>query len=509
MSAESVDGPGEQSRTAGNPANHAATYFVGSLVAVLGGIIMLPVYTRALSPAEYGLLETVLRFVTVCMFVAFSGLRQGYMRLAFDNSSPDWRRLLTSTTIVGVVAVALGVILPLVAVGLTIARAFHLTDLPSTFSVILAIWLAFEAAYLIGLVFLQIGFNSRAFMLAQGGRVIGLLTINFITLHFLKMGLTGALLGNLATSVVSGAISAGLLLRWAGVRVSKATLRELIAFGLPYIPSAIFVYIVGNADRLTLLHFGIIGSLGLLSLASKMGEMALSLLASPIENVWMPYAFAVREDSDGPEKIGRLYTRYSAFSAIVAVAISLGAPLAIRVLATNRYADAAQFVPIVAIGCVFVNLSALADLGILIAKQTRLKPFIFASVAAVDVTLQVLLVPRAEVLGAVVATAIAGIFQFTLIHAVAGRFFRIQTRSRDMLGIVAGAGATYFVGRGLLGLMPSVVGNIVAIAIPLTAYVLLIDRLGIITRHDVGDFIRRFFRRTSAPAAAGAAGAAD
>ena len=48
---------------------------------------MLPVYTHALVPAQYGLLETALRFVNVCLLIGFLGIRQAYVRFYFDNPS--------------------------------------------------------------------------------------------------------------------------------------------------------------------------------------------------------------------------------------------------------------------------------------------------------------------------------------------------------------------------------------------------------------------------------------
>lgn len=476
---------------------HAMTYAIGSVIALVGGVILLPVYTRALTPAEYGLLETVLRFVNVCMVVAFLGLRQGYVRFFFDHKTDEWHKTLTSTTIIGVIAISTAIMFPLIAVGSIIARRFGVgfEELTPAASALLALWLAFEATYLLGLAFLQVGFKSRQFMFAQCARVVTLLGLNYSFLHFMGLGLKGALLGNLLASILSGGIAAMFFIKWTGIRMSTPTLKEMVSFGLPFIPTAVFAYVISNADRLSVIHFGMVASLGLLSLASKLGDMALSLFATPIENIWMPYAFAVRDEPDGPAKIGKLYTRYAAFSLLIVVLISLGAPLAIRILATSGYQDASQLVPIVAIGCLFTNLSCLSDIGILIAKKTKLKPYVFACTAIVAVILQLAFTPIAGVVGAVVATTLTTMVHYIVISTVAARYYRFTANPRDFLSMTLGAGAAFFAGKWVMALLPSIAGDILSILVGVIVYCLVVLQTRVVTVPEVLDALRQLLRK--------------
>ena len=88
-------------------ARHSVNYVAASVLAVVGGLVMLPVYTKALSPADYGLLETILRFVNVCMVVGFLGMRQAFARFYFDNHGSDWPRILTSSAVLANFAIAI------------------------------------------------------------------------------------------------------------------------------------------------------------------------------------------------------------------------------------------------------------------------------------------------------------------------------------------------------------------------------------------------------------------
>lgn len=482
----------------GNLAQHSVAYAFGAGVAMLGGILLLPVYTHALSPAEYGLLETTLRFVNMCLVVAFVGLRQGYLRFFFDGTSDSWQKTLTSTTVLGALLIGACVLLPLFALASLFAsplvgQRFTLSD-----SLLLTLWLTLEAIYLVGLSSLQVRFQSGRYVAAQCVRAALLVLTNYFMLNILELGLTGALLGNLLVASASGLIASTLLLRWAGTSISVQVVRNLVRFGAPYIPTAIFAYIWANADRLSLLHFGFAASLGLLSLASKLGEMAVAILTAPLENIWMPYALSVHRQPDGPRKIGDLFMRYIAILIALGLLMSLAAPLAVRILAAEEYAPASDLVPVIVVGCIFFSAAILSDIGIVIAKQTRLKPLLAAATAAVAITLQLILTPWLGLTGAVIGTSLTAVCQYLIVHFVASRFFRFEVRPRILLLIVVGATASFIVGRLLQNALPSFAGSALSILVGLGIYLTVVNATRLITLEDVKQLALRFKHREAA-----------
>jgi O-antigen/teichoic acid export membrane protein len=481
-----------------NLGRHSLVYTFGASLAVLGSIILLPVYTHSLSPAEYGLLETALRFVSMCILVAFVGLRQGYLRFYFDEPSVAWQKKLTSSTLFSILIVGACVLFPLFALASLLSGSLGFTDFSFGASVLLTVWLTFEAIYLIGLSFLQVRFLSLPYVCAQTARVILLVGVNYFMLAILKLGITGALLGNLLAATASGLVASILLLRWAGTRISTPTIMDLMRFGAPFIPTALFGYVLANADRLTLLHFGFAASLGLLSLASKLGEMALSVLTAPLESIWMPYAFSVHEQPDGPVKIGALFMKYVATLVFIGLLTSLAAPLIVRLLAPPEFSYASDLVPLVAIGCVFFSIATLSDIGIVIAKQTRLKPYILASTAAIAIALQLILTPRAGLVGAILGTTLTSICLYVIIDSVASRYYRFTVRSSTMLYLVLGAGFGFFAGRYVQSAFDSLAGMILSVIVGMSIYSLVVHLTRLITFGDLFALAGQFRRKSAA-----------
>jgi O-antigen/teichoic acid export membrane protein len=495
----------------GGVARHSLVYVVGSAISVLGGMLMVPVYTRALSTADYGLLDTILRFVTMCMSVAFLGMRQAYQRLYFDMQTAVSARELTSTVVLANFAAAVLVLFPILALASLIGRDFGASQLTVPRSAALALWIAFEATYLLGLSHMQVRMRSRQFVIAQSARLSLLMSINIVLLSVFHLGITGALIGNLSVSVISGLFAATVLLRSAGLRVSVKFLKEITTFGLPYIPTVFFAYVIGNADRLALIHFGAVASLGILALAAKIGELALMVFSGPVDNVWSPYALSVFSDANGPKKIGALYTKFVAIYVLMALGASLAAPIGVFLLAQPEYAFAARLVPIIALGWVFNVLAILSDIGILISKKTWMKPLATGLVSMLAVALQFLLTPRFGVIGAAVATALTNMAFFLIIRTVSQRFYRMVTRPRDFLIIAVSASVALLVGENLISAYDSLWVSLAASILGVIGYGAVLLRTGVIEAADVWSIAARlgYSRDTSGETSRFPAGASE
>ena len=478
-------------RSQGSLAGHSVNYMISSTLAVIGGAILLPVYTHTLSTAEYGLLETALRFVGICMVVGFLGIRQAYARIFFEQESTQGRRALTTTTVAANALITVFMVFPLVLVGSVVARHYGFDQLTVWRSVGLTLWVGFEATFLVGLTALQVRLRSRAFILAQGLRVTLLVSVMFTSLKVLHLGFDGALMGNVLVAMVSGAISALLLVREGGRQFSGAGFRDMVNFSLPYIPTAALSYVVGNADRFMVISIGSVASLGLLAFASKITEIGLSVFSAPVDNVWAPFAFGVCHEADGPTKIGRLYTRFAAIYILLAVGVSLASPIVIKLLASEVYEPAADLVPIVAMGWLFGVLGTMSDIGILIAKRTRWKPVLVGVCAACAIALQLVLTPRFGIVGAAVASTLTNIIGFSLVRTFSNRFYRLVLNKGHFLAMTLAACVAFLLGREVERVVPSLWGDVLGSAVGSAIYLVVIIRAQIVSVDDLWDYAER------------------
>ncbi|MBM2821542.1 MAG: hypothetical protein HW413_288, partial [Thermoleophilia bacterium] len=77
---------------------HSAIYGLGGLVSRILAVLLLPLYTRFLSPSDYGKVETLIALTTVIGIVLRMGIHSAFFRFYFDSPEPDARRLVLRTS---------------------------------------------------------------------------------------------------------------------------------------------------------------------------------------------------------------------------------------------------------------------------------------------------------------------------------------------------------------------------------------------------------------------------
>ena len=107
---------------------HTAVYGIGSLLVPAASFLLLPLYTRALSPAEYGVLEILSRAGEVAVFLLlFRGFRQAVLALHGRTVDPTERARVIATAFTAVaITGVLGIALAVVFAG-PMAAVFNLT----------------------------------------------------------------------------------------------------------------------------------------------------------------------------------------------------------------------------------------------------------------------------------------------------------------------------------------------------------------------------------------------
>ena len=143
-------------------------------------------------------------------------------------------------------------------------------------------------------------------------------------------------------------------------------------------------------------------------------------------------------------------------------------------------------------------MANLSDIGILIAKQTRLKPLILAAGACIALAFQIFLTPLFGIVGAAVATTLTLMAHFIITRAVANRFYRFTTQSKDFLAMVVAAGLAYFIGREIARALPILPGSIVSIVFAALFYSYAMHISGVIRLSELvlvakNSGIARFF----------------
>ena len=94
---------------------HSAIYGLGSIVARVLAVLLLPLYTRYLSPTDYGLIETLVALSAVLTALVAQAMKSAFFRFYFDSAEPEDRLLVVRTTFWYVLAASTAVLVAGVA----------------------------------------------------------------------------------------------------------------------------------------------------------------------------------------------------------------------------------------------------------------------------------------------------------------------------------------------------------------------------------------------------------
>jgi len=476
-----------------------AIYGLGSLLPKAAGFILVPIMTRYLTKADYGITSLVMMIASmlgVVMMLGQNGAITLHMRTLHTEGRHDEAGIMLFSSVAFTLVFAAVVFGVLMAAGPTLTPWLMHSD-TFTFDPFMAT--AFALAF-IGVPLDLLQAVNRAKGQAKFHTVFQLsyfalnTTVTIIFVVLLRQGAFGFLKGNLAAEIVLAPIALYVLARNMKFKFSKKWAWASLLFGLPLIPHFFAGWILTFADRFMLERLRSLEEVGLYALAYNL-SMILNLMTTAINQAWAPvyYDLASRPDERG--KLPRLTTVYATAVTAAAAAYMLFSREVLLLLAAPKFHAAAPLVPIVVAGYYGFAMYAVLSTGIFYAKKTKIVPLISVAAAALNIGLNWLLIPYYGMWAAAWDTLIAYAFMAVLARIITGRLFPGSFEDGRLLRLVAIFGTAFLANFGVNAL-PFSVWVTLALKILLFASVMAsFVVLRVITTAELRSVIRRVTRR--------------
>jgi O-antigen/teichoic acid export membrane protein len=457
-----------------------AIYGLGDVATSLVSLLLLPVYTRYLSPSDYGIIAMLLTIEAVAKILFRWGVDTAFMRLYYDCADQPARQRLASTIFFFLVAVNGSLLLGGVAsAGWLSERIF------GTAEHALLVGLMIANTFVVGFYFipfqvLRIGERSAQFISLVFARSAGTLVARLVLVVGTGMGVLGIVVADVLVTAVFTVV----LSRWFAPLVrpvfSRALLREALGFGLPRIPHSLAHQVMGVADRYFLNAYGTLRDVGLYSIGASFG-LALKLFLSAFEYAWTPFFLGVMHEPDAKQIYSKTSTYVVAALVFLVAALCAVAPDVIALATTPEFHQAAAVTPWIALGVMFQGLYLVGSIGIIITRRTTRYPVATGIAAAASLLANALLIPRYGLMGAAWANTIAYATLAIVTVGFSWRLYPIPYEWSRLLRIaLAGAGAYLAASRIVPRAAPPFTGLFLRAAVTLAVYVAIL-------------FVTRFF----------------
>jgi O-antigen/teichoic acid export membrane protein len=383
----------------------SAIYAIPSIVSRGLAIILIPLYTRVLTPADFGSFDLFIAFTTLINLTVALEISQGVARF-YSSESNTTRRVSYASS------------------------AFWFTVCCYTFFLSVALIVNKELSYLVmgrsgmepsfqvGVIYI---FLNGIFYLIQnqfrwefrsGHYAIVSLFVTIITAalavfltYFLAWGLYGLLLG-MAGGVLVGCVY-GLwhLQNSFRFQFHWSRLKEMLIFSAPLVPSGIAVFITLYIDRLMISHFLSLDDVGLFGIGYRFASMV-GLVMVGFQGALTPLIYANHSDEKTPRKLAIIFRGFVAFSLLIFLSLCLFANEILYLMTTPDYYPAAAIIIFLTPAILLSNMYIFAP-GIGIAKKTHLILYVNIVGATLNIILNWMLIPKFGISGAAIATLLS------------------------------------------------------------------------------------------------------
>jgi len=465
---ELAHAPGRARQYLSSTAKHGGIYAFGMILSRLAGFIMLPVYTRVLSAADYGVLEILALSADVLAMLAGLGIGMALIRHYYLYDDEESRHGVVSTASL----LSLGVFSTVAIVGLVFAEPITEVLLGAGQSVHLVrlaiISLVISVLVDIPLVFLRAQQRSMDFSVASTVRLVLALTLNILFVVKFRMGVEGVLYSNIISALVVGGYLSFSMFRLTGLRFVPKVARELVGFGSPLMLAQVGSFVLHFSDRYFLRVYTTLAVVGLYSLSYKFAMLIAVLVSGPFSAIWIPKALEIerREGLAAGPILSEIIGHFSVVLVSMALGVALFSGEVIAFVTGPAFHEADRPIPMLALAMVVFGFRQVSQVGALIGKKPQSIALATTTAAAGVLLLNLLLIPRWGAMGAAAATLGAFAVEFALMWVLSRRAHPLRLRLSPLLGPVGVAIAIWAVAA----LLAVSVGHLSGLAIRIAAF---------------------------------------
>ena len=373
-------------------------FAIGSFGSKLLVLILVPLYTAALLPEQYGTVDLVAQTANILLPIFTLSVSEAALRFGLDAKTPE-RRQTIYTTCLGVVICGLGI---MAAIFPILSRFDYLDG----FSTILYIYVWTAALKQLNATYTRSLEKVKLFALDGILTTLMMILLNILFLLKFKWGMTGYLLAIILSDLCSSVflfVAAGLWRHVNPKRFQLSALKEMLRYCAPLVPTTLLWLITSISDRFIIVYFHGEAMNGINTVAYKIPTI-ITTIFTMFSQAWNMSAIQENGSSGREDFYTTVFSLNQSFMYVMAAGIlMINRPLT-YIWVNPAYHEAMLYSPILTMATIFTCFNVF--LGSVYIAEKRTKRSFITSLAAgvINIILNFLLIPRFGVYGAAGAT---------------------------------------------------------------------------------------------------------
>jgi O-antigen/teichoic acid export membrane protein len=402
-------------------ATTGAAYTAASVFSKLIAVFLLPIYTAALSPADYGAAEVMLASVIAASIVIRFGLIESLLRFYYLRDTPSEQVVRTGFAAIFWATTAGALVLLAFAEPISEALLGE-PDAELARLAVLGLWTLTLWEYVLTL--LRLDERAKAYFAITVANVVATIPVTVWLVVVEDQGAAGILLGSFGTGAAFLLWRVAVEWRRLALIWNGPLLRRMVRFGLPTMPAELSLYSLNFIDRILIVRLAGLAEAGLYALAIKFAQ-GMNVLARGFQLAWPPLAYSITDDDDARRAYSLVFTWFAAVCAFVVAGLWLLARWIVDLLAAPEYFEAYEAVGLLTTGIALYALYLV--LVVILGRTGRTEFNLPATIAgtAVNIALNLILIPPLGIVGAGIALVASYLVILALMYVATQRLFPV------------------------------------------------------------------------------------
>lgn len=407
-------------------------YGLGTSLQKVFAVILIPFYTRVLTPADYGVLELIGTITFLVGTFAGLGLTGATARYFFIAEDPNEKgRVLYTSMVIRLIANGSITILVIPFAWKISEFLFQTTEY--TWAIVLALLSIpiFALSELQEMIYRYYRKTIRyVIILLLRSIIVPVTGILFVVI--IKLGVTGVYLASLISAFLIFVTAYYTFSKTKFVRkFSWSWAVKMFKFGYPLIFSGIAVWVLAICDRYIILYFGNTTDVGLYSIGFKFAQIILLInTAINLSSVILIMeSYDSEKDTNKPKTknfLTNMWYIYLIICVPIATFTSIFSVDIVRLLTTPDYLLGALVIPFITFSLVFDQSKSITGNGMTLKENTKPVAVITLIITLLNVILNIALVPILNFVGAAIATCISSLVYLILMYIYSQKYFFIR-----------------------------------------------------------------------------------
>lgn len=408
-------------------AKSSLIYSLGNISTKIVGFLLIPLYTKYLPLADYGVLG-IMEVISVAITVIFGlSLYTGFARWYFDKDYVEKQKSLFFTSVIVLLSICLILIIFLNPFSnLLSVLLFKQTSFSRLFSFMIIVS-ALQIISALPSALLRLQEKPFLFISTNILRLFLTLVFTIIFMVHYKHGLIGIYEAQLISNIAYLVCLTPYMFKNFEYKFEFLALRDMLSFCLPLVLASISAVIISFTDKYLLNVMKSLADSGLYSFSFKISNTIYYLLVDSVNLALAPIIFKIMYEKNNQRFYSKIVTYLSFLVLICIMALSFFGKELIELISSNKaYYDAYKYMPILSFAALFMMLKDAMIRALNIVKKSKVISFTIICVSFANILLNFIFIPYFMTIGASLAYLLTQILSFGLLYYFAQKYYPIK-----------------------------------------------------------------------------------